>query len=728
MDALALLERQRVDAVISDILMPRMDGYRLCHEIRKHARLRDLPIIIYSSTYTSPEDEKLALEMGADKYLKKPASVATLVAALHEVVAQPHAAPRPDALREVEVLKNYNERLVSKLKEKNTELQAQTEALRESQAQLQLISDNVLDLVAQIRLDGTYVYVSPSYETILGYPPQRLMGTSVFAFVHPEDLERVQAAFAEVIQQSAGRVEFRYRHADGRYVWVDTLGKVFIDEAGAPSGAVLSTRDITERKQAESQREAALEELQVSEKKLNEAQALGQIGNWEYDINTQKITWSKQVYKLYERDPVLGPLTAEEEAVYYSPEQAQTLRGYTRNAIETGQFFEYDLQATLPSGKRVYLSARMRPIKDAQGHVIKLFGIVQDITESKLAEEALTKSEEKFRKVFNTSPDSVGITRLEDGMYLSINPGFTKSTGYTEEDIFGKTAIGVNIWDNIEDRQRLVAGLKKDREVTNLEAAFQIKDGNIRYGLMSTAIIDLDGVPHFLSITRDITERKQAEEKIKNSLVEKEVLLKEVHHRVKNNLMIIIGLIKMQETKADNEMFNPLMLELEGRIRAMALVHEGLYKSADLAHINLQNYIEMMSTQIHAQFGTDRDIRFSVQAAGVDVNLDSAVPCGLILNELLTNAFKHAFPAGRPGSGAGNCEINVIVNQEGGMNVLTVADNGVGLPADLDWEKSETLGLRLIKMLSKQINGSLELDRSAGTAFRLKFPMADKIH
>src|SRR5665811_763335 len=104
-DALALLERQRVDAVISDILMPRMDGYRLCHEIRKHARLRDLPIIIYTVTYTSPGDETLALDMGADKYLKKPASAETLVAALHEVGAQPHAAPRPDALREVEVLK-----------------------------------------------------------------------------------------------------------------------------------------------------------------------------------------------------------------------------------------------------------------------------------------------------------------------------------------------------------------------------------------------------------------------------------------------------------------------------------------------------------------------------------------------------------------------------------------------------------------------------------------------
>src|SRR5450830_1430899 len=123
-EALAMLERQRVDAVISDILMPRMDGYRLCHEIRKSDRLRDLPVIIYSSTYTSPSDEKLALEVGADKYLKKPVSLETLVAALHEVIAMPHAARQPKALQQVEVPKEYSEKLVSKLKEKNTELHA----------------------------------------------------------------------------------------------------------------------------------------------------------------------------------------------------------------------------------------------------------------------------------------------------------------------------------------------------------------------------------------------------------------------------------------------------------------------------------------------------------------------------------------------------------------------------------------------------------------------------
>lgn len=140
------------------------------------------------------------------------------------------------------------------------------------------------------------------------------------------------------------------------------------------------------------------------------------------------------------------------------------------------------------------------------------------------AADVLTRSEEKFRKAFYTSPDSVNINRLGDGMYVSINPGFTRIMGYTENDIIGRTSVDFNIWDNIEDRQRLVAGLERDGHVTNLEAAFRAKDGSIRYGLMSASIIDLDGVPHILNITRDITKRMQEQEALRESEIKYRLL------------------------------------------------------------------------------------------------------------------------------------------------------------------------------------------------------------
>src|SRR5450756_568839 len=178
-DALALLECQPVDAVISDILMPKMDGYRLCLEIRKHARLRDLPIVIYTSTYISPGDEKLALDMGADKYLKKPSSVETIVAALHEVIAQPHPAPQPKALQEFEVLKEYNERLVSKLKEKNTELMAAEVKFRA------LVEQSIVGIY--IVQDDQFVYVNPGMAGILGRSVEEMTSRTLYDFLVPED-------------------------------------------------------------------------------------------------------------------------------------------------------------------------------------------------------------------------------------------------------------------------------------------------------------------------------------------------------------------------------------------------------------------------------------------------------------------------------------------------------------------------------------------------------------
>jgi PAS domain S-box-containing protein len=348
--------------------------------------------------------------------------------------------------------------------------------------------------------------------------------------------------------------------------------------------------------------------------------------------------------------------------------------------------------------------------------------------ERKRTETALRESEEKFRVMVETIPLaiylSVGIEQISE--YL--NPEFIKLFGYTQEDIPTIEKWWPLAYPDEEYRreiseewtQRVKRAIETQSPIEPMEVVVTCKDGskkNISWGYVTM------GDKNY-ACGLDLTERKQAEEKVKKSLTEKEVLLKEVHHRVKNNLMTIIGLINMQEAKADNKMFNSLLLELEGRVRAMAMVHESLHKSADLAHVDLQNYIDILGAHICAQFGSDRELRFSVQAAGVDVGLDIAVPCGLILNELITNACKHAFPGNLPRAGKGNCEIAVTVKSEGGVATLSVADNGVGLPADLNLEKSETLGLRLVKMLSQQINGSIKVDRSVGTVFHLQFRVA----
>jgi two-component sensor histidine kinase len=232
----------------------------------------------------------------------------------------------------------------------------------------------------------------------------------------------------------------------------------------------------------------------------------------------------------------------------------------------------------------------------------------------------------------------------------------------------------------------------------------------------------------------DISERKQAEsekeaalEALRDSLVGKEVLLKEVHHRVKNNLTAIVGLLQLQRETVTDPVAVALFCELEGRIRSMALVHEKLYHFESLNRIDLQDYIEKLIAELRTALVHRGNVRFSVAATGVTLGLDNAVPCGLILNELITNALKYAFPGDQPRTGEKGCAINIAAKWDSnagddGVYTLTVADNGVGLPVNLDWATTKTLGLRLVRMLGQfQLKGRIELDRSQGTSFRFVF-------
>ncbi len=349
---------------------------------------------------------------------------------------------------------------------------------------------------------------------------------------------------------------------------------------------------------------------------------------------------------------------------------------------------------------------------------------IRDITDRNRTEEALRNSEENFRRSLEDSPLGVRVVTAK-GETIYANKAFLKIYGYESIGEFNGIPIKERYTPQSYNEFHI---RKKDREQgdsgpSEYEINIVRKNGEIRHLLVLRHEVLWNGTKQFQVVYQDITERKKDERKLRNSLIEKELLLKEVHHRVKNNLMTVIGLINMQETKARNQMFNPLLHELEGRVRAMALVHESLHKSADLAHVDLQDYVESMSAQIRAQFGAERDIRFMVRAAGVYVNLDIAVPCGLILNELIANACKHAFPGGKPRAGEGNCAITITMKRDGGVCTLTVADNGIGLPAGTDWENPGTMGLQLVKMLCRQINGSMEMDHFAGTRIRLRFPM-----
>jgi PAS domain S-box-containing protein len=570
-------------------------------------------------------------------------------------------------------------------------------------------SDGIVLLEKQ---EGKIFHVNPAAEKILGYSKKECIGNKLQDIGFMLDLGDFQTTMQNLNKNGIINYEdVPVKTKSGQHIDTDIY---LVDKTKVVQ---CNIRDITDRTRAE-------EALRKSENNFRRSLDDSPLGVRIVTPKGETIYANRAILDLYGYDGMeeINRIPLKERYTPQSYTEFQT-RKKDRERDDFGPS-EYEINI-VRKNKEIRHLLVMR--KEVLWNGSKQFQVIyQDITERKRAEVVLRINEGRYRVA-----EAIG--HVGSWEY---NPQSTKFWGSDEaKRIYGFNPEALDFSTNevencIPEQERvhqaLVDLIEADKPY-NLEFEIHPKNSLKPRIIFSVAELKRDkhGNPLLVTgIIQDITERKRAEDSIRSSLIEKEILLKEVHHRVKNNLMIIIGLIKMEETKANNEMFNPLLQELDGRIRSMAQVHEGFYKSADLAHIDLQNYIETMGAQISAQFGADRNIRFSVQAVGVEVGLDVAVPCGLILNELITNAYKHAFPGNRTHSEQGNCEINVSVNQEGNMNVVAVTNNGVGLPADLDWEKSDTLGLRLIKMLSQQINGSIELDRSAGTAFRLKFPVA----
>jgi two-component sensor histidine kinase len=228
----------------------------------------------------------------------------------------------------------------------------------------------------------------------------------------------------------------------------------------------------------------------------------------------------------------------------------------------------------------------------------------------------------------------------------------------------------------------------------------------------------------FAVVFTDITERKQAEDAIKAALAEKEVHLKEIHHRVKNNLQVISSLVELQTKSLDDPVLRGLFQDVRDRVRSMALVHEKLYQSESLAGVEFANYARSLIgflTRTHRRAETTVRLKLDLQPVALPVA--TAVPCGLILNELITNAFKHAFRGRKQGE--------VTITLRGGPDgqvSLRVSDDGVGLPAGVNWQESRSLGLRLIHLLAGQLDASVEVRNGGGTEFLIDFTRRQPAH
>jgi PAS domain S-box-containing protein len=381
-----------------------------------------------------------------------------------------------------------------------TERRQAEEELKSSEGKFRAIFDNTSDGIFLFDLKARKFFMcNATCATTLGYTQEEFSNLDI-ADIHPkEELPFIYEQIGKFSRAEDGiRSDIRFKRKDGS-IFVADLSPALLTIA-EKEYLVISFRDITERKRAE-------ETLRESEERLREAQALGRIGNWEFDIDTQKITWSDQVYGLYERDPALGPLTVEEEAAYYAPEQVERLHEYAHRAVEEGKEFRCDLQAHLPSGTLAHFSATMRPVKDASGRVIRLFGTVQDITERKRVEESLREKE----IVLESSINGIAVSDLEGNLTYA-NPACLKLRGYaSKEEVLGRNVT--DFWYEPEKVAKIMEGLQHRKSWFG-ELTGKRKDGSTFEAEVSASrVVDKTGKPiSLLAAFVDITERRRAED------------------------------------------------------------------------------------------------------------------------------------------------------------------------------------------------------------------------
>jgi PAS domain S-box-containing protein len=252
-----------------------------------------------------------------------------------------------------------------------------------------------------------------------------------------------------------------------------------------------------------------------------------------------------------------------------------------------------------------------------------------------------------------------------------------------------------------------------------LEHVSEIEEENLGGYFIVTAspIKDSNGnVLGSIHIAHDITKRKEMEEKLKKTLEEKNTLMREIYHRTKNNLMVISSLLNLQSRYIKDENTQSIFKESQNRAKSMAMIHEKLYKSEDLEHLNFSEYIINLSNDLYDTYTLDKNlIKLVLDIDDVTLNVEISIPLALIMNELLTNSLKHAFPNGKSG------EIKVELKKYDEIIKLTVSDNGIGFPEDLDYNNTDTLGMLIVNSLTDQIDGELNLEKNNGTRFTLTF-------
>lgn len=374
------------------------------------------------------------------------------------------------------------------------------------------------------------------------------------------------------------------------------------------------------------------------------------------------------------------------------------------------------------NGRETNVTETVSPILDANKNLSGIIIVFRENPETPVLVPP-KDSESLYAKVFQLSPIAMAISTIKEGTYLDINPAMETIFQFEKEKVIGRRTDEFKAWSNPEQIQRLNAVYQQNGRLAGERMSVKHPDGKHYEVLVFSQAMDISGERFVLWINLDVTKILDIEGRLAKSLEEKDVLLKELQHRVKNTLAIISGLLNLESFKVENELAKQSFLNAQSRIMSMSKVYENLYQSEDLESVDLRKYIEDLVYSLHDIFVLNPSkIKFDVKLDDIRLDLKRTLPLGLILNELLTNALKYAYPNDASG------DIRIQLSQSNDHIQLTVGDDGVGLPESVNIEKGNHFGYELIRSLTSQLKGvfSSVSKKGEGLNIIISFPIHPK--
>ena len=595
-------------------------------------------------------------------------------------------------------------------------------ARRESEERYRTTLMSVGDGVISTDAEGRVKFLNPAAEHLTGWSEIEAHGKSleeVFRIINEETRAEVENPVERVLRE--GLVVGLANHTvliarDGTEHPIADSGSPILDERGVITGVVLVFRDQTVERAAQK----ALRQSEERYRKMVEAVTSytfsvemkeGLAVSTRHSLGCQALTGFSP--EEYDSDPYL----------WFSmihPEDRENVRLHLDGVLSGEGLPALEHRIIHRDGSVRWVRNTIVFFRNHSGKLIRYDGLVENITERKQAEEALKESENKYRELYDEAP--VGYHEIDrEGRLTRVNKTEAELLGYALEEMIGRY-----VWEFIVPDQRGISRksiktkIEQKKTGEGFERKYICKNGKeIDVYITDRLILDKSGnLIGIRSTLENITERKQVEEKIQASLQEKELMLQEIYHRVKNNLQVISSLLDLKSRNVRGKKAAEIFKECKTFVRAMSLVHEKFYQSRDLARINFKEYIESITKElVRAYYHAEKKIALKFDLEDISLEIGSAISCGLVLNELVTNSLKHAFPEGKHG------ELNVSLHAgEKNDIVLTVGDSGIGLPHGFNFRSSKSFGLNLVTgLVERQLMGKIELTESHGTEFRVTF-------